>query len=157
MDAPTRRRIAPLILSQLAAGASPQRALRTVYEELYGVDATGEAYLRFLAVAASIARRVVLELAKGEFIDRTDYETRAVKEWYTWAGTFTFVSARMTDLYYFAGLSVRQVAKATTFPRYEVLRILREANTFVRIKFPPAPHKSPHIDSASVASNSTTH
>jgi DNA-directed RNA polymerase specialized sigma24 family protein len=135
--------VAPLIASQLRRRMVPGQlsaaaALEELYAQAFGAGRTHRERLRFMLFAAPIARRIAIERADPQVrIATTDVTVADVKVWLWWLDSMDPLCARMIDLHYFAGLSIRQTATALELARSAVIRDLRFARSWLTIKLPP--------------------
>jgi hypothetical protein len=114
---------------------SQASALDEVLELVFGGQRSAVERLQFLVFAAPIARRLVLQRAATESraLDR-DVTVVGVCELFHWCDSFDPLSARMLDLYYFAGLSIKQTALALDVNWTAVIRALRFGKIWLGIK-----------------------
>lgn len=122
---------------RVAAGASPVRAtLESLLMELLGNRPRAE-QIRILFFAAPLVRRIVLASADGNSqVHNADSTFGEVKSWLWWLDATDPLCARMIDLHYFAGLSVKETAGVLRLPPAAVVRELRFARSWLRIKVP---------------------
>jgi hypothetical protein len=139
LDQATLRKLRPVIAKELkrlaAAGPfSPQAALKQVFQQLLPGHGP-EDEVRYLMVAAPMARRLTIELANADDrIGNSDVRMQDVREWMTWFDLFDPLCAQMIDLHYFAGLSTRQTAAALKLTPLSVVRDLRFAKSWLQTK-----------------------
>jgi hypothetical protein len=109
-------------------------------EMISGLFASGEPRLeqiRILFFAAPLVRRVVLEAADPKAcVGSTDITFSEVKSWLWWLDVMDPLCARMIDLRYFANLSIKEIALLLHLPPAAVLRELRFARSWLRIRVP---------------------
>lgn len=139
LDQATLRKLRPVIAKELkriaAAGSfSPQQALKQVFQQLLpGHDREDE--VRYLMVAAPMARRLTIELANAEErIGNSDVRMQDVREWMAWFDLFDPLGAQMIDLHYFGGLSTRRTAAALQLTPRAVIDDLRFAKSWLQTK-----------------------
>jgi hypothetical protein len=93
--------------------------------------------IRILFFAAPLVRRVVLEAAAPKAcVGSTDITFGEVKSWLWWLDVMDPLCARMIDLRYFANLSIKEIALLLHLPPAAVLRELRFARSWLRIRVP---------------------
>lgn len=139
IDDQVLRAAARTIRSELALRVDPcmrsqADALDDVFVLLFGERRSEKERLRFLAYAAPIARRLVLEGADKEQRVLDDVTVADVRELFMWCDAFDPLGARIVDLHYVAGLSVRQTACALQIHQTAVVRDLRVLKSWLRIK-----------------------
>lgn len=94
--------------------------------------------LRFLFFAAPLVRRLVIGTANlNGRIGGTDITFADVKSWLEWLDSMDPLCARMIDLRYFAGVNVKETATLLDLPAEAVIRELRFARAWLRIKVSP--------------------
>jgi len=114
---------------------STQEALQRVFRDLYGADRPREEELGFLMVAAPLARRIAISLARhDERLADTDVSVLDVREWIGWLDTVDPVCAHMIDLHYFAGVTARETAHLLRRSPKAVLRELRFAKSWLHAR-----------------------
>lgn len=110
-------------------------ALDQVLTLVFGEQRTVDERLRFLAFAAPLARRLVLDRAdKEQRVLDPDVTIADVCELFDWCDFFDPLGARIIDLHYFAGVSARQTARVLRMHPTAIVRELRVAKAWVRIK-----------------------
>lgn len=117
-----------------------RRALESMFENRYGKQPRFER-LRFLFFAAPLVRRLVIASANlNGRIGATEITFADVKCWLAWLDSMDPLCARMIDLRYFGGLSVKETATLLELPPAAIVRELRFARAWLRIKVddPPA-------------------
>lgn len=93
--------------------------------------------IRILFFAAPLVRRIVLEAAdSSRCVGATDITFGEVKSWLWWLDVMDPLCARMIDLRYFANLSIKEIALLLHLPPPAVLRELRFARSWLRIRVP---------------------
>lgn len=118
---------------QASAGAS-RAALETLFEKRFGEQPEVER-LRFLFFAAPLVRRLVIGTANlNGRVAGTDITFADVKSWLEWLDSMDPLCARMIDLRYFAGLTVKETAKLLDLPPAAIVRELRFARAWLTIK-----------------------
>lgn len=118
---------------QAATGAS-RAALEALFEKRFGEQPDVER-MRFLFFAAPMVRRLVIRAAdpKG-MVAGTEITFAAVKSWLEWLDSMDPLCARMIDLRYFAGVSVKETARLLDVRPDAVVRELRFARAWLSIK-----------------------
>lgn len=118
-----------------AAGAVIlRRALEALFESRFGKQSEIER-LRFLFFVAPLVRRLVIGSANltGR-VGTTEVTFADVKSWLEWLDSMDPLCARMIDLRYFGGLSVKESATLLDLPAAAIVRELRFARAWLRIK-----------------------
>ncbi len=118
-----------------AAGALLLReALETLFELRFGKQ-PGFERVRFLFFVAPLVRRLVIGATNlnGQ-VRGTDITFADVKSWLEWLDSMDPLCARMIDLRYFAGLSVKETANLLDLPPAAIVRELRFARAWLRLK-----------------------
>lgn len=93
--------------------------------------------IRILFFAAPLLRRVMLEAADPKAcVGSTDITFGEVKSWLWWLDVMDPLCARMIDLRYFASLSIKEIGLLLHLPPAAVLRELRFARSWLRIRVP---------------------
>lgn len=123
---------------RVAAGAPPVRTtLQALFMELFGNRPRAE-QIRILFFAAPLVRRILLTSADlNSCVGNADITFGEVKAWLWWLDATDPLCARMIDLHYFAGLSIKETAKVLRLPATAVIRELRFARSWLRIRMPP--------------------
>jgi len=94
--------------------------------------------LRFLFFVAPLVRRLVIGAANlNGRVGDTDITFADVKSWLEWLDSMDPLCARMIDLRYFAGVGVKETGRLVDLPPQAVLRELRFARAWLRIKVVP--------------------
>ena len=121
------------------AGQLPGPApMAQMIEGLFGGGVSRLEQIRILFFAAPLVRRVVLEAADPKrCVGSTDITFADVKSWLWWLDVMDPLCARMIDLRYFANLSIKEIALLLHLPPAAVLRELRFARSWLRIRVPP--------------------
>jgi hypothetical protein len=136
-------RLAPSILEEVcrraSVGALPvANPLQALFVELYGRGHPRSEQLRFLLFAAPIVRRITVASVSGDGqLGASDITIADVKSWLQWLDETDPLCSRMIDLYYFAGLSIREIGAVLSVSPLAVIRELRFAKAWLRIKLPP--------------------
>ena len=123
---------------RVAAGELPVgTALEELFIKRFGKGRPRAELLRFLFVAAPRVRRIVVAAvdANGSF-GATGIGVAAVKSWLWWLDATDPLCARMVDLHYFAGLSIKETAAVLRLPPAAVVRQLRFARSWLCIEEP---------------------
>lgn len=125
-------RLAPVIQQELRrlalqGAVSPPAALRQISVALYGDRHRSLPERRlFLSVAAPLARRVAIEIAPaGERFEACEISVADLGKWLAWLDTIDPTTARIIDLYCFAGASLRDTAAVTGLTTQAVAGTLR--------------------------------
>lgn len=124
---------------QAAAGGLLLRsALESLFQNRLGGQQPSFDRIRFLFFAAPLVRRLVIASANlNGRIGATDVTFADVKSWLEWLDSMDPMCARMIDLRYFAGLSIKETAGLLKLPPSAVVRELRFARAWLRIKVSP--------------------
>ena len=119
----------------LAGMLSSADSLREVFHTLYGDEYHPQELMHFLIYAAPLARRVAIDLAStGDRIGDTGIGIAELEQWLWWLETFDPLSARLVDLYYFGGMTPRQLAAAFGMSPRQVVQDLRFARAWLRAR-----------------------
>lgn len=120
------------------AGQVLGRALLTdMFADVFGSNVPRLEQIRILFFAAPLVRRVVLEASdSSRCVGATDITFGEVKSWLWWLDAMDPLCARMIDLRYFANLSIKEIALLLHLPAAAVLRELRFARSWLRIRVP---------------------
>jgi hypothetical protein len=122
------------------AGAGQLPGQEPLADMIAGLFADGMSRLeqvRILFFAAPLVRRVVIEAADPKaHVGATDVTFGEVKSWLWWLDAMDPLCARMIDLRYFASLSIKEIALLLHLPPAAVLRELRFARSWLRIRIP---------------------
>lgn len=111
-------------------------ALETLFLNRFGEQPSFER-LRFLFFVAPLVRRLVIGTANlNGRVGGTEITFADVKSWLEWLDSMDPLCARMIDLRYFAGLSVKETATLLDLPPAAIVRELRFARAWLRIKEP---------------------
>lgn len=124
------------LAQRVVPGRCSQAArLDEVLALVFGEQRSAAERLRFLVFAAPFARRLVLQRAAKELrvLDH-DIAIAHVRELFHWCDAFDPLGARMLDLFYFAGVSVKQTALALEVHPTAVIRGLRFAKVWLGLK-----------------------
>jgi hypothetical protein len=93
--------------------------------------------MRILFFAAPLVRRIVLDSSDSSLrVGATDITFGEVKSWLWWLDVMDPLCARMIDLRYFANLSIKEIGLLLHLPPSAVLRELRFARSWLRIRVP---------------------
>lgn len=125
---------------QATAGAA-RAALEALFDNRFGQQPEGER-IRFLFFAAPMLRRLVIGRADPEeVVAGTEITFADVKSWLEWLDSMDPLCARMIDLRYCGGLTIREIAKLLELPPAAVVRELRFARSWLRLEMveEPAP------------------
>lgn len=111
--------------------------LEEMFAEVFGNGLPRLEQIRILFFAAPLVRRIVLEAADSKAcVGDTDITFGEVKSWLWWLDVMDPLCARMIDLRYFSGLSIKEIALLLDLPAAAVLRELRFARSWLRIRVP---------------------
>lgn len=132
---------------QAATGAALLRsALETLFENRFGSQQPHFEQIRFLFFAAPLVRRLVIASANlNGRVAGTNVTFAEVKSWLEWLDSMDPMCARMIDLRYFAGLSIKETAGLLKLPPAAVVRELRFARAWLRIKVCPDEEAAPKV------------
>ncbi len=120
-----------------AGQLSGQTPLAEMIPGLFANGQTRLEQIRILFFAAPLVRRVVLEASNPKAcVGTTDITFGEVKSWLWWLDVMDPLCARMIDLRYFADLSIKEIALLLHLPPAAVLRELRFARSWLRIRVP---------------------
>jgi hypothetical protein len=120
------------------AGLLPGRVpFGEMLTDVFGGNVPRLEQVRILFFAAPLVRRIVLEAADSKrCVGATDITFGEVKSWLWWLDVMDPLCARMIDLRYFANLSIKEIALLLHLPPAAVLRELRFARSWLRIRVP---------------------
>jgi hypothetical protein len=123
---------------RLEAGQLPGRKpLAELVSGLFSGEMSRLEQIRILFFAAPLVRRVVLEAADPQgCVGSTEITFGEVKSWIWWLDVMDPLCARMIDLRYFSGLSIKEIGLLLSLPPAAVLRELRFARSWLRIRIP---------------------
>lgn len=123
---------------RVEAGQLPgRRPLAELISGLFSGEVSRLEQIRILFFAAPLVRRVVLEAAEPKAcVGSTDITFGEVKSWLWWLDVMDPLCARMIDLRYFSGLSIKEIGLLLHLPPAAVLRELRFARSWLRIRIP---------------------
>jgi hypothetical protein len=109
--------------------------LESLFVNRFGGQHPGFERLKFLFFVAPLVRRLVIGSAD---VDRrvrgTDITFGDLKSWLDWLDALDPVCARMIDLRYFAGVSIKETAYLLDLRPNAVVRELRFARAWLNIK-----------------------
>ena len=109
--------------------------LETLFVNRFGGHHEGFERLRFLFFVAPLVRRLVIGSANlNNRVRGTDVTFADVKAWLAWLDAMDPLCARMIDLRYFAGVSVKETARLLDLRPDAVVRELRFARAWLNIK-----------------------
>ena len=109
--------------------------LETLFVNRFGGHHEGFERLRFLFFVAPLVRRLVIGSANlNNRVRGTDVTFGDVKAWLAWLDAMDPLCARMIDLRYFAGVSVKETARLLDLRPDAVVRELRFARAWLNIK-----------------------
>ena len=119
------------------AGQLLDRAPAEMIADVFGSDLPRVEQIRILFFAAPLVRRIVLEASDScRCVGTTDITFGEVKSWLWWLDVMDPLCARMIDLRYFVNLSIKEIALLLHLPAAAVLRELRFARSWLRIRIP---------------------
>lgn len=120
------------------AGLLPGRgSFGEMFTDVFGGDMSRLEQIRILFFAAPMVRRLVLEASESDRrVGATDITFGEVKSWLWWLDVMDPLCARMIDLRYFANLSIKEIGLLLHLPPAAVLRELRFARSWLRIRVP---------------------
>lgn len=120
------------------AGLLPGRQpFGEMFTDVFGGKVPRLEQIRILFFAAPLVRRIVLEATDcSRRVGATDITFGEVKSWLWWLDVMDPLCARMIDLRYFANLSIKEIALLLQLPPAAVLRELRFARSWLRIRVP---------------------
>jgi hypothetical protein len=105
--------------------------------DFFGAELPRLEQIRVLFFAAPLVRRIVLQAADPKTcVGATDVTFGDVKSWLWWLDVMDPLCARMIDLRYFANLSIKEIGLLLHLPPAAVLRELRFARSWLRIRVP---------------------
>lgn len=109
--------------------------LETLFVNRFGGHHPGFERLRFLFFVAPLVRRLVIGSANlNSRVRGTEVTFADVKAWLAWLDAMDPLCARMIDLRYFAGVSVKETARLLDLRPDAVVRELRFARAWLNIK-----------------------
>lgn len=120
------------------AGQLPGRgSFGEMFSDVFGGNVPRLEQIRILFFAAPLVRRIVLEASdSNRCVGTTDITFGEVKSWLWWLDVMDPLCARMIDLRYFANLSIKEIGLLLHLPPAAVLRELRFARSWLRIRVP---------------------
>jgi hypothetical protein len=111
--------------------------LTDLFSDVFGSELSRLEQIRVLFFAAPLVRRVVLEASDSKAcVGSTEITFGEVKSWLWWLDVMDPLCARMIDLRYFANLSMKEIGLLLHLPPSAVLRELRFARSWLRIRIP---------------------
>lgn len=114
-----------------------QAPLADMFSDVLGSELSRLEQIRVLFFAAPLVRRIVLESADPDAcVGATEITFGEVKSWLWWLDVMDPLCARMIDLRYFSGLSIKETALLLHLPPAAVVRELRFARSWLRIRIP---------------------
>jgi hypothetical protein len=114
-----------------------QAPLTDLFADVLGSELPRMEQIRVLFFAAPLVRRIVLEsVDPAACVGATEITFGEVKSWLWWLDVMDPLCARMIDLRYFSGLSIKETALLLHLPPAAVLRELRFARSWLRIRIP---------------------
>jgi hypothetical protein len=109
--------------------------LESLFVNRFGGHHPGFERLQFLFFVAPLVRRLVLGASPvGRRVRGTDLTFGDLKAWLQWLDALDPLCARMIDLRYFAGVSVKETARLLDLRPKAVVRELRFARAWLSIK-----------------------
>jgi hypothetical protein len=120
------------------AGLLPGRgSFGDLFTDVFGGNVPRLEQIRILFFAAPLVRRIVLDAAdSARCVGATDITFGEVKSWLWWLDVMDPLCARMIDLRYFANLTIKEIGLLLHLPPAAVLRELRFARSWLRIRVP---------------------
>lgn len=120
------------------AGLLPgQGSFGDLFNDVFGGNVPRLEQIRILFFAAPLVRRIVLEATEpSRNVGATGITFGEVKSWLWWLDVMDPLCARMIDLRYFANLSIKEIALLLHLPPAAILRELRFARSWLRIRVP---------------------
>ncbi|MFC4311365.1 ECF-type sigma factor [Steroidobacter flavus] len=109
--------------------------LESLFVNRFGGHHPGFEQLKFLFFVAPLVRRLVIgstPMSRG--VRGTDITFGDLKSWLEWLDALDPLCARMIDLRYFAGVSVKETARLLDLRPKAVVRELRFARAWLNIK-----------------------
>lgn len=140
LNSKTLAHLAPTIRDELlkrvrAGTLSVGDSLQQVFVTMFGAHRSWEEHTLYLLFAAPLARRIAIDLASADDrIGATDISIADLKVWLWWLDRMDPLCARMIDLHYFAGLSLKETAAALDLPLPAVIRDLRFAKAWLKLR-----------------------
>jgi hypothetical protein len=120
-----------------SGGLAARATLEELFSRLFGPGRPRSEQIRFVFFAAPIVRRIMVASVDVDArVGATDITWAEVKSWLWWLDTTDPLCARMIDLHYFAGLSIKETAAVLRLPAAAVIRELRFAGSWLRIRVP---------------------
>ena len=109
--------------------------LESLFVNRFGGHHEGFERLRFLFFVAPLVRRLVIGSANlNSRVRGTEVTFADVKSWLAWLDAMDPLCARMIDLRYFAGVSIKETARLLDLRPDAVVRELRFARAWLNIK-----------------------
>lgn len=109
--------------------------LESLFMNRFGGHQPGFEQLKFLFFVAPQVRRLVIGSTNvNRRVRGTDITFADLKSWLDWLDAMDPLCARMIDLRYFAGVSVKETARLLDLRPYAVVRELRFARAWLNIK-----------------------
>jgi hypothetical protein len=109
--------------------------LESLFVSRFGGHHPGFERLKFLFFVAPLVRRLVIGSTDvSRRVRGTDITFADLKSWLEWLDAMDPLCARMIDLRYFAGVSVKETAHLLDFRPNAVVRELRFARAWLNIK-----------------------
>jgi hypothetical protein len=109
--------------------------LEALFVNRFGGHHEGFERLRFLFFVAPLVRRLVIGSANlNNRVRGTEVTFADVKAWLAWLDAMDPLCARMIDLRYFAGVSIKETARLLDLRPDAVVRELRFARAWLNIK-----------------------
>lgn len=109
--------------------------LESLFVNRFGGHHPGFERLKFLFFVAPLVRRLVIGSANlNNRVRGTDITFADLRAWLEWLDALDPLCARMIDLRYFAGVSVKETARLLDLRPNAVVRELRFARAWLNIK-----------------------
>jgi hypothetical protein len=130
------RRVTDGLRTGVISDAYLRQVLHDVFVELYGRTYTPSELTAYALIAARLMRGVVLDagLARGRSLGGVEITRWTLEQWLIRVEAYNPVGARMVDLHYFAGCSVRETARVLGMSPRTVLGDLRFSKQFLQAR-----------------------
>jgi DNA-directed RNA polymerase specialized sigma24 family protein len=131
-----RHRVADCVRTGDGSPARLRQILHEVFIELYARTYTPSELTAYMFIAARIMRGAVIDagLARGRRLGGVEISRWALEQWLIRVEAYNPVGARMVDLHYFAGCSVRETARVLGMSPRTVLGDLRFSKEFLQAR-----------------------
>lgn len=128
-----RRRVAARLAT--SEGLDPRTStelIDQVFERMFGAPGGAAERLQFFVFAAPLMRKTILAARASRAAGGVD--GAAVQQWLERLENLDFYCARIIDLHYFAGLSLKETAEALGLSMTMVVRDLRFAKAWLHVR-----------------------